>query len=179
MANAQSKRNSSPAGTPLVERFWKYVQKTDGCWLWTGSANGHGYGQLSKPDEGGKRMRPFAAHRLSYEIHSGVIPAGLYVCHRCDNPPCVNPAHLFLGTAKDNMVDARDKGRMRGPRLVGRQQSQAKLTEDAVREIRAVYARRSGAKVPDGTRVSLARKFGVSVNLISHVAAGIDWRHVK
>jgi hypothetical protein len=86
-------------------RFWKYVNKTDGCWLWTGAIGGSGYGLL------GVENRNVPAHRLSWQIHNGPIPDGLLVCHTCDNPPCVNPAHLWLGTNLDNARDKMAKGR--------------------------------------------------------------------
>lgn len=93
---------------PPEVRFWKYVAKSDGCWLWTASTNHWGYGQLSCP--GRSYLR---AHRLSYEMHVGPIPDGLFVCHRCDVPACVRPDHLFLGTPKDNVDDMVAKGRHR------------------------------------------------------------------
>lgn len=79
-----------------------------GCWLWTGGTTGPGYGRTGRING-----RQFYAHRLSYEIHAGPIPAGMYVCHACDNPQCVNPAHLWLGDQTANMADAAAKGRIR------------------------------------------------------------------
>lgn len=90
---------------PPALRFWRQVQKTDTCWLWTGARSGAGYGQIGIND-----VRIFT-HRFSWELHHGPIPAGLFVCHHCDNPPCVRPDHLFLGTPQDNMVDKIRKGR--------------------------------------------------------------------
>jgi hypothetical protein len=100
-------RKCSSAGVviPLEERFFAKVQKTDGCWLWTASLNKAGYGQIYA--EG----RPQHASRISWRIHNGAIPAGLHVCHHCDNPRCVRPDHLFLGTRSDNMQDMLAKGR--------------------------------------------------------------------
>ena len=94
---------------PLAERFWSRVEKADGeaCWLWKGARRGE-YGALQT--EG--RME--GAHRVSYEINVGPIPEGMEVCHHCDNPPCVRPDHLFLGTTTDNRRDACRKGRARG-----------------------------------------------------------------
>lgn len=93
----------------LEERFWPKVQKTDTCWLWTASLNDRGYGQFKVlPGQG---HAPMKAHRFSWELHFGPIPAGLVVCHRCDVPSCVNPAHLFIGTQGDNLRDMSAKGR--------------------------------------------------------------------
>ena len=91
---------------PRTERFWAKVNRLgpDDCWLWTGSRKGGkwGYGQLGSRD---RRLAPESAHRVSWEIHHGSIPDGMKVLHRCDNPPCVNPNHLFLGTLRDNTQD--------------------------------------------------------------------------
>jgi excisionase family DNA binding protein len=97
----------------LEGRFWRYVEKSDGCWQWTGAANPKGYGNIGR----GKGLGTAKAHRVSWELHFGPIPPGLYVCHACDNPPCVRPDHLFLGTAQDNNNDKIAKGRDRKVRL--------------------------------------------------------------
>lgn len=92
--------------SPPETRFWDFVDKTDGCWVWRGSkTNGYRYGFFKKH---GKVVQ---SHRYSWEMSFGAIPAGLKVLHRCDNPPCVNPSHLFLGTQKDNIHDMIRKGR--------------------------------------------------------------------
>lgn len=114
---------------PLEQRFWAYVKKTDKCWNWTGGTNKAGYGRISvKP-------KVFLAHRVSYEIHKGKIRKGLFVLHSCDNPKCVNPKHLWLGTYQDNCDDMYKKGRA----VLGEDRSQAKLTNEQANQIRMLY----------------------------------------
>lgn len=165
-----------------VDRFWQKVNK-DGpvpshrpelgnCWEWTGSrSKNSGYGQTTYP--GGKGT---SAHRYSWGLHFGTIPPGLHVLHRCDNRPCVRPTHLFLGTAKDNMLDMVAKGRQadqRGHRAAqGSQHGMAKLTESQVLQIRADYAK-------GVTLASLAAAYGVrSSTTISQIVRREHWRHI-
>ncbi len=90
--------------------FWDRVSKSDDCWEWTGKLS-HGYGVIQRGREGQKIL----AHRYSWTIHNGAIPDLLLVCHHCDNPSCVRPDHLFVGTHADNLADARNKGRLSSP----------------------------------------------------------------
>lgn len=103
---------------PLVDRYWDNAiqgENPDDCWGWKLKPTSFGYGTLQGQNEDGSHYSK-AAHRLSWEIHFGEIQTGLYVCHTCDNPPCSNPNHLFLGTAEDNMRDKEAKGRGKYPR---------------------------------------------------------------
>ncbi|MER3405479.1 MAG: hypothetical protein C4289_10265, partial [Chloroflexota bacterium] len=113
---------------PLAIRFWAKVQKTDGCWYWLGQVNKDGYGYLGVGSKLNGTKRLVKAHRVVFELAFGPIPEGLEVCHHCDEPRCVRPDHLFLGTHADNMVDAFRKGRLK--------QLSCKLTPDQVVEIR-------------------------------------------
>lgn len=137
-------------GAPTAERrFWAKVasdESADGCWEWAGRRNEHGYGVLDK----------VGAHRVSYWLATGVDPIGQSVCHRCDNPPCVRPSHLFLGAHSVNMADAASKGRMPGRR---------ELTDEQVAEIRRLYA--SGLTSPQ-----IALRVSASRQQISRLVAG-------
>lgn len=93
----------------MVERFWDRVKKTESCWLWTGMVNRSGYG-IFTPSKNYRRL----AHRVVWVLTNGPIPDGLFVCHHCDVRNCIRPDHLFLGTQRDNIVDASRKGRMPG-----------------------------------------------------------------
>src|SRR5678816_1649164 len=121
-----------PKARPLLDRFEeKYCPEPNtGCWLWTGSTNPSGYGQLFRSWR--KGSRPALAHRIAWELFNGPIPDSIFVCHRCDTPSCVNPKHLFLGTCSDNMQDCSKKGRLRIPALRGEAQPTSKLTVDQV-----------------------------------------------
>ena len=105
-----SRNMKGPRPVPIEERFNKYVRRTDGCWLWIGSKNPHGYGVFwANPIE----RRLVVAPRVAWQIWRGPIPGGLCVCHRCDAPACVNPEHLFLATQGENMRDCYRKERKR------------------------------------------------------------------
>lgn len=146
------------------ERFWDKVKKTDGCWLWLASTAGKGYGQFPIPGE----QRCVYAHRLSYWLHKGPIPKGKQVCHTCDNPRCVNPEHLWVGSCAENLQDMKDKDR----HLCGSKNSRAKLTEDQVRQIRVCLS--SGM-----TQVRIALAFGISQIEVSRIHRKLRWAHVE
>lgn len=127
------------AGDSLRRRLYLHTKigGADECWIWTGAHNMRGYGQIHFS----KGKRVIYAHRASYEIHRGPIPDGLWVLHRCDNPQCVNPSHLFLGDRLANVHDAMSKGRMRKPPIPNRPgelNPNAKLTDKKVRQIQAL-----------------------------------------
>lgn len=149
------------------QRFWTKVRKsTDGCWEWTASKDGCGYG-IFHMRHGDFMHR---AHRVSYALHYGAFDESLNVLHKCDNPGCVRPDHLFLGTQLDNNRDARDKGRGVYPR--GENDGNSKLTSAEVLEIRRLYS--SGAYM----QKDLAKRFAVSKQTISAIMTGIVWRHL-
>lgn len=144
----------------LPMRFWEKVSKTNQheCWVWTASSTGVGYGGFRL---NGKTQK---AHRLAWTESNGPIPEGLNVCHRCDNRRCCNPAHMFLGTHADN---ARDRN-MKGRQMKGRGSPLAKLSEEAVRDIRSS---------PLGHK-KLAEKYRVAPSLIISVRQRKAWRHI-
>lgn len=127
-----------------------------GCWLWTKSVNAYGYGNYT--DCGVTKL----AHRLSWSIFRGEIPAGMFVCHRCDVPACCNPDHLFLGTQRENLQDMANKGRHN--RLGG-----AKLNEAQVLEILAL----------DSPQRLIAANYGISPSNVSRIKTRSSWRHIK
>jgi len=94
---------------PLANRFWPKVRKGDECWEWIGARGARGYGKMTAGPRGSGHVR---AHRVSWELAFGPVPDGLWVLHTCDNPPCVRPDHLWLGTRLDNMRDCARKGRI-------------------------------------------------------------------
>ena len=117
----------------IQERFEAKFTKFEDCWEWEACKNDSGYGMFNFSGQTRK------AHRVAYQFYVGEIPEGMCVCHQCDNPGCVNPAHLFLGTPKDNLDDMYRKGRQRIP--LGENRAFAKLTSAQVKEIRARCAR--------------------------------------
>lgn len=148
-----------------AERFWAHVEKTDTCWVWAGFKL-KGYGRLSFLGQ------HVYAHRLAWELTNGPIPEGLCVLHQCDNPPCVRPDHLFLGTNAENMADRNAKGRHLSCGVRGENVVTHKLTEADVRTMRSLHT--AGVKIP-----SLARRFNVHYNTAYYVVRNRTWRHIE
>jgi hypothetical protein len=171
---------------PLHLRFWTKVDKSgaNGCWIWTAARSSHGYGKI-----GGPSRRILKAHRVAWELVHGSIPEGFLVCHHCDNPPCVNPDHLYLGTHKDNSRDMVVRGRAKryqGPPPTGDRHGSrtmphrvargsrngfSKLTE---RDAQWVWALRAlGYQYAE-----IAAVFGVSTATVSRILRRKNWTHV-
>lgn len=151
---------------PLEERFWAKVSKTETCWLWTAYTDDWGYGQIGRGRCGERKIR---AHRVSWTLHFGPIPNGLFVLHSCDNPPCVRPDHLWLGTNADNNRDAASKGRS----ACGESNGQSKLTEHQVKMIRRLRA------TTTFTQAQIARRFGIAQSMVSMIERRHKWKRVS
>lgn len=157
--------------TPLVHRFWRRVQPTaNGCWEWQGAVNEHGYGVIGRGRRGSGCAK---AHRVAYElVHDVHLDPKIVVCHHCDNPRCVNPAHLFAGSQQDNLSDMRSKRRdSPPPRFQGARNSMAKLDESSIHEVFRLRA--LGL-----THRRIATTFGVSRTAIGFVLNRTTWRHI-
>lgn len=136
------------------------MDPNSGCWLWT-KALDHGYGRIRV---NGKDAR---AHRASYKIFRGEIPIGMFVCHKCDTPACVNPDHLFLGYAKENHLDMENKGRM----PIGNNHKSSVLSENQVLEIHKRYSSRESVD-------RIASDYGVHPQTVRAIGLGRNWKHI-
>lgn len=174
--------------TDPAARFWAKVDKSSTCWNWTADVNTRGYGFFAL-----RHGVKIYAHRYSYQLAAGPIPKGLFICHRCDNPRCVRPDHLFAGTQKQNIQDAVSKGRMargdrQGSRKVflsrapaelreptnayarGAKHGMSKLTEPKIRTIRLLSSTM--------TQGAIAHQFGVTAGAVSLILSRKRWAHV-
>lgn len=154
MANAKHISEDMLA-TLRASEFWKTVSVGLGCWAWTGALNQKGYGRFFH------RGQSFGAHRIAFALGKNTaLPGSIFICHRCDNPACVNPDHLFLGTANDNNQDMKAKGRAKGP--TGLSNGRGKLSDQDIADIRASAKR----------QVDLCREYGVSDGHMSRIISG-------
>ena len=145
----------------LKEIFERKIIKKEGCWDFLGCKDKDGYGFITV-------KKPIRAHRASYMIYKGEIPKGLLVCHKCDNPSCTNPDHLFLGTNKENSLDKIKKGRMWHPS--GEKSVQAKLNIEQLNEIKKLLLSKLTLK-------NIADKFNVSISTICAIKKGRTWKN--
>lgn len=145
-----------------MSRFMANVEPEpmSGCWLWGASASDTGYGQITI------KGRNYSSHRASYQLHVGEIPPGMLVCHKCDNPICVNPDHLFLGTPKDNMIDMVKKKRHLNPKTAGELHGSARLKAADIVEIRGAQG---------VSQSVLARKYNIAPSHVSAIRSGKRW----
>lgn len=175
---------------PLEVRFWSKVNKTNpnGCWIWLGTKDRKGYGKIHAHGKNG-----VLAHRVAWELTNGLIPNRLHILHHCDNPSCVNPAHLFLGTNADNVADKLKKGRQaqgetiaatrRGDNNVSRRyperlvrgeaSSLSKLTTEQVIQIISRY--RTGGI----SQKALAKEYGITQSQVNRIVKGQNWKHIQ
>jgi DNA-binding transcriptional regulator YiaG len=167
---ARWRKHGSPADSDRTHalpevRFWRHVTKGSATECWPFRRKG----KYARFQIGGKGSAHVSAHRYSYQLAHGEIPCGMIVMHKCDNPKCVNPAHLTVGTYRDNTHDMIEKGRKRTVAPRGRENGKAKLTPEAVRIIRQSKLRRD----------ILAKHLGVSVSAIRDVRSGRSWSHIS
>ncbi len=151
-------------GLTIKERFYSKfkVNEDNGCWEWVANRFPKGYGCFKL---NGKSQ---AAHRISYEIHTGEIQEGMVICHKCDNPCCVNPVHLFMGTQKDNLLDRKIKGRS----IFGEKNGRCKLKTEDINIIRRLLSKKVDQR-------DIAKEFGVGQTTISRIKLNESWSHIK
>jgi len=153
------------------QKFWEKVllDDDDKCWEWRASKSRKGYGNFYL-SIGHSKSKHCLAHRMAWKLTYGDIPEGLQVCHHCDNPGCVNPGHLFVGTNRDNILDAKKKGRLANRK--GEKHPGAKLNEDKVKRIRELRKR-------GYTLERLGKIFGVDMSTIGYIVSRKLWSHVE
>jgi len=150
--------------TPAEERFWRYVEKIPfhACWEWVGGKNIFGYGRFNVD---GKMQ---SAHRFSYGLRNPDFDRSLNICHRCDNPGCVNPDHLFAATQKENIADRDRKGRRK--MSYGDRHYRSKITSDQAKEIKALKGKMK--------QTDIAKKFGINRSNVARIISGKYWKHI-
>ena len=147
-----------------AKRFWSKVNKSTGCWNWTAAKSKKGYGRFKL---NGKLESP---HVISYQLFYNEETKGKDVCHKCDNPSCVNPRHLFLGSRSDNMMDCSNKNRLYISQLKGINHPSSKLTEEDVLKIKEL--------IPNHTLKEIGQMFNVKHQTISKIKQGKLWGHI-
>ena len=148
---------------PPEERFWNKVDITDGCWEWKGSTNNRGYGSIKIAAD-----KTIGVHRFAYSLMYGSIPEGMCICHHCDNPRCVKPSHLFLGTRSDNMKDSVAKGRMNNR---GEENPNSRLFKEDVYEIRRLHSLGVPQKL-------LSKMWEIASPQINRIVRMNGWKHI-
>lgn len=148
-----------------MDRFWNKIDKSTDCWNWQAGKDRWGYGRFRLG------ARSLGAHRIAYQLTYGTIPDGMCVCHRCDNPACCNPSHLFLGTDGDNARDRNAKGR--AANVHGEQHGRSKFTVEDVKRIRAMY------QTGQCSFRGLAKLFNVSRATITDLITHKTWKSVQ
>ncbi len=158
---------------PLIDRFEAKVDRSPGhgpdgdCWVWTGARMVSGYGQIKK---GAPSRKALGAPRAAILLEGADIPSGMSVLHHCDNPSCVNPDHLWIGTHRDNMIDMVNKGRHPRTSLPGERNGRAKLTSEQISEIRLRFSEEHPI-----TMAKLARDYDVTTTTICSIVNGKTW----
>ena len=159
----------------VIDRFWTKVLKSDGCWLWQAARCRDGYGLYSIRQNGiGKQYK---AHRFVKMSQGEIIPSGYVVLHTCDNPSCVNPDHLKIGTIQENNLDKLSKNRQLGPK--GQKNSRSKLTDEQVKDIKKRARVGSRVGYNNGSNLKqLAKEYGTCIDTIRLIARNKIWRHI-
>jgi len=162
----KNKYDGAVRTVPIEERFWRFVSKKENndCWEWHGSNDGKGYGHIMR--ETGRS--PAKAYRVSYEMHKGPIPKGLIVRHECDNPKCVNPGHLILGTHKDNSEDMVKRGRQNKKSLLNLNHEK-KLDQQQIEEIKLIKFRALNGRGPGELMSDVAKTYNVCSHTIRKI----------
>ena len=150
----------------LRNRFFSKVDKTESCWVWSSYKTKEGYGRIQAFG------KPMYSHRISWLIHFGKIPNGKEVCHRCDNPSCVNPKHLFIGTHKDNMQDMFKKGRRKENQRRGERHWKSNLKEKDILRIRNLYSQ------GDISMKNIGLLFSIKPNTVFYIVHRKNWSHI-